>query len=196
MSFTHKKFVAEGFAQRYAWLDVVNCEEFDGFGRATEHLEDVTWMRVFLNHWNMNAGIGSGAEIECLRQLRAFLRKAARTIASGKRLTRMDLEWINRSFEIPLRRHFRERSDGSYVLELLPARRDWDWQKAEILRSLVEMLAGWQQRRLKICPNPGCGWVFLDRTHGNTRKWCSDLTCGNRDRVRRLRDRLRKSRNT
>ncbi len=195
MSFPLKKFEAQGFGQCYAWLDVVNSEEFDGFWRATEHLKDSKWMRAFLNHWKLKVRIGSGTEVERLRELRDFLRRAAERIASGKRLTTTDLGCINKSFEIPLRRHLRQRSDGSYIGELLPARRDWDWQKAEILRSLVEMLAEGQQHRLKICPNPGCRWVFLDCTHGNTRRWCSDLTCGNRDKVRRLRDRLRKSGN-
>jgi predicted RNA-binding Zn ribbon-like protein len=194
MPFTRKKFEAEGFAQRYAWLDVVNSEEFDGFWRATDHLKDSTWMRAFLGHWNLGPRIGSGTEVERLGQLRDFLRRTAERIAGGKRLTTTDLSRINRSFEIPLRRHLRERSDGSYIGELLPARRGWDWQKSEILRSLVEMLVEGQHHRLKICANPGCRWVFLDRTHGNTRRWCSDLTCGNRDKVRRLRDRLRNSR--
>jgi hypothetical protein len=81
------------------------------------------------------------------------------------------------------------RKDGSYFVQLVSVHRDWDWQKAELLRSLAELLADNQQSRLKICHNPACRWVFVDRSHGNTRKWCSDLTCGNRDKVRRLRAR-------
>ena len=46
--------------------------------------------------------------------------------------------------------------------------------------------------RLKICPNHGCRWVFYDETRGNTRRWCDDRSCGNRDKVRRLRERRRK----
>lgn len=192
MAFTLEKFEAQGFAQCYAWIDLVNSEEFDGFGRATEHLRDSTWIRAFLHHWNLKVTISGGAQAERLWELRVFLRRAAERIASGKRLTTADLEFINRSYGIPLRRHLRERHDGSYVGELLSVRGDWDWQKAEILGSLAQMLTDGQQHRLKICPNPGCCWVFLDRTHANTRKWCSDLTCGNRDKVRRLRDRQRK----
>jgi predicted RNA-binding Zn ribbon-like protein len=49
------------------------------------------------------------------------------------------------------------------------------------------MLTPPEPRRLKICPNRGCRWVFYDRTKGKTRVWCNDRTCGNRERVRRAR---------
>ena len=44
---------------------------------------------------------------------------------------------------------------------------------------------------LKRCGNPRCGFVFLDRSDNQRRRWCSD-TCGNRSKVRRFRSRRRK----
>ena len=32
--------------------------------------------------------------------------------------------------------------------------------------------------RVKMCPAAGCGWLFLDRSKGGTRRWCSMDGCG------------------
>jgi predicted RNA-binding Zn ribbon-like protein len=46
--------------------------------------------------------------------------------------------------------------------------------------------------RVKQCPGPTCGWVFLDTTRNRSRRWCETSECGNRNRVqahyRRTRD--------
>lgn len=191
MLFTQQHFEVEGFAQPYSWLDFVNSEEYDGFGRVRDHLEDASWVRCFSLHWGIGERRGKGADFTTLRNLRAFLRRAAKTIAAGKSLSRVDLDTINESLRVPAYRFVKKAQNVSYALEFLPIRRDWRWTKAELLSSFAEFLADGQQRRLKICPNTGCGWVFVDKTHGNTRRWCSDLTCGNRDKVRRLRARRR-----
>jgi predicted RNA-binding Zn ribbon-like protein len=38
---------------------------------------------------------------------------------------------------------------------------------------------------LRRCQGPGCAWLFLDGSRSHTRRWCSSLDCGNRDRARR-----------
>jgi hypothetical protein len=196
MSFNRDKFIAEGFGQRYAWLDLLNSEQRDGFGRVTEHLQDSSWIQVFLSHWNLGARLGGGGSIEGLKRLRAFFCRTAEIVASGKSLPKTDLHWINKGLHVPLHRRVWTRKDRSYGVELVPVHRDWGWQRAELLRSLAELLVDDRHSRLKICPNPGCRWVFFDRSHGNTRKWCSDLTCGNRDKVRRLRARRRQQKDS
>jgi predicted RNA-binding Zn ribbon-like protein len=191
MSCTQDKFLAEGFGQRYAWLDLVNSEQHDGYGHVTEHLRDSSWIRVFLSYWNLGTTVGSGGSIDTLRRLRIFLRRTAQTMASRKNVPKTDLAWINERLQVCLHRRVSVRN-GGYIVDFAPARRDWNWQRAEMLRTLVELLADGLQSRVKVCPNPGCRWVFFDRSHGNTRKWCSDSTCGNRDKVRRLRARRRR----
>jgi predicted RNA-binding Zn ribbon-like protein len=49
----------------------------------------------------------------------------------------------------------------------------------------LDLLQSAELRRLRRCEGPGCGWLFLDRTRSNTRRWCSSSDCGNRDRARR-----------
>lgn len=42
----------------------------------------------------------------------------------------------------------------------------------DLLRSLP-----WE--RTRVCSGARCGWVFLDRSRGGRRRWCSMATCGN-----------------
>lgn len=45
--------------------------------------------------------------------------------------------------------------------------------------------------RLRPCGNPECQLFFVDRSRGNTARWCSMATCGNRMKARRHHARTR-----
>jgi predicted RNA-binding Zn ribbon-like protein len=65
------------------------------------------------------------------------------------------------------------------------------WKQAEALPSVLwpvacsagELLSSKELRLVKECP--GCGWLFLDTSKNQTRRWCSMDTCGSRDKMRR-----------
>lgn len=40
-------------------------------------------------------------------------------------------------------------------------------------------------RRLRLCANDKCRWLFVDDSKGGSRRWCSMSTCGNRAKVQR-----------
>jgi predicted RNA-binding Zn ribbon-like protein len=188
MSSAREKFEADGFGKTYAWIDFVNSEEYNGFGVLSDHFANATWLKTFLKHWSLGKDFGPGATVRDLNRTRDFLRGVAKTIAAGKRLSNLDLDTINQTLRTPVHRFLKTRSKV-FSLEIVPSCHAWHWVQAQVFASLASMLAEGQTQRLKICPNPGCRWVFFDQTHGNRRKWCSDLTCGNRDKVRRLRAR-------
>jgi hypothetical protein len=45
--------------------------------------------------------------------------------------------------------------------------------------------------RLLECQDPACPTVFYDRSKNHTAKWCSMASCGNRNKVRKFRERER-----
>jgi predicted RNA-binding Zn ribbon-like protein len=45
--------------------------------------------------------------------------------------------------------------------------------------------------RLRECQDPSCPTVFYDRSKNHTAKWCSMASCGNRNKVRKFRERER-----
>ena len=53
---------------------------------------------------------------------------------------------------------------------------------AAIARDAIETIAR-AGRELRVCAAPGCNCIFLDRSRGKRRRWCSMQTCGNRAKV-------------
>ncbi len=46
-------FHAKGYGQVAPWVDLANSEEWDGFGKLTDHLANPSWLTAFLKHWNL-----------------------------------------------------------------------------------------------------------------------------------------------
>lgn len=182
-------FAREGYGLTYACLDFVNSEQWDGYGQPTEHLDEPGWLATFLARWGWAEQVGGipipGGE---LRRLRALIRRLVEAVAAGEEPADADLAALNAALGAPARRRLLPDGNG-YRLALAPLESGWGWILAEIAASAAELLAGGQLRRLKLCPNAGCRWAFYDQTNANTRRWCNDLACGNRDKVRRFRER-------
>jgi predicted RNA-binding Zn ribbon-like protein len=53
----------------------------------------------------------------------------------------------------------------------------------QVAVSATLLLASPELSQLKQCPGPRCGWVFLDESRNQTRRWCDPTLCGNRNRV-------------
>ncbi len=182
-------FAGEGFGLRSAALDVINSEHWDGFGRRTDHLDDPAWRAAFLARWGWADMARTGAiPRPDVARLRALLRRIVDVVAAGQGVGDDDTVALDGWLASPARRHLARDAQG-YTLEWVPLEAGWSWIMAEIAASLVGMLAPQRRRRLKVCPNPGCRWAFYDETNGNTRRWCNDRACGNRDKVRRFRAR-------
>ena len=60
----------------------------------------------------------------------------------------------------------------------------------------IELLTTVDLGLLRACPldEGGCGWLFLDRSRGHTRRWCVMADCGTKAKARRLNDRRRAAR--
>lgn len=57
---------------------------------------------------------------------------------------------------------------------------------AGIAWSAAEVMTGPRAERVRQCADErGCGWLFLDRSRLNNRRWCSMGDCGNRAKARR-----------
>lgn len=55
--------------------------------------------------------------------------------------------------------------------------------------STLDLLERGSLDRVKQCPADDCGWLFLDHSRNNSRRWCDMATCGNRTKGRRHRER-------
>jgi predicted RNA-binding Zn ribbon-like protein len=185
-------YAAAGFGREFAWLDLANTLEWNGYGEVTDHLSDSAWLGKILKHWNLASHVLQPVPMRQIITLRSLLRRMAAKLSSGNPLDSRDIAGLNSYLNVPVRVKLFQRQNGVHS-ELLPLHPGWPWILSRIAATFAEMLALRRTDRLKYCLNEGCKWIFYDRTKANTRRWCNDRTCGNRDRVRRARKRAQKS---
>jgi predicted RNA-binding Zn ribbon-like protein len=72
----------------------------------------------------------------------------------------------------------------------------WRWLNGDpdtithrIAFAAADLLTSPALSRVHICPGERCAWLFLDTSRSGRRLWCSETTCGTRNRVRRWRSR-------
>ena len=79
----------------------------------------------------------------------------------------------------------------------------WDWKPGKeddltgFLHPLVwataQLLTSDDRRFLKHCAADTCGWLFLDRSRNQARRWCDMKVCGNNAKARRFYQRHREA---
>lgn len=63
-----------------------------------------------------------------------------------------------------------------------------------IARAMADLLCDDDFTDVKACEGPSCTLLFVDRTRGRVRRWCSMAVCGNRAKQATHRERVLKSR--
>ncbi len=181
-------FLAHGHGKTAPWMDLVNSEEWDTFGRRTDHLNDPAWVPYFVRQWRLAKPSRELAPIARLKTLRAALRKSSEALFHSKPIPSPELRALSAVLNLRGKQQLFQRQNGLRV-EFVPDRPGWRWILAAVARSFVETVPDGESARIKICRNDDCRWVFYDQTKGKTRCWCSSKSCGNRERVRRARAR-------
>jgi predicted RNA-binding Zn ribbon-like protein len=64
---------------------------------------------------------------------------------------------------------------------------------ARLAADLLDLLAGPDIEKVKRCAHPGCSRLYVDSSRAQNRHWCGMGTCGNKAKVRALRERQRAS---
>jgi len=54
-----------------------------------------------------------------------------------------------------------------------------------IIKSAADLLVSSELKRVKQCADDACGWLFMDKSRNNSRRWCSMKDCGNRAKAHR-----------
>jgi predicted RNA-binding Zn ribbon-like protein len=123
-----------------------------------------------------------------VRRVRAALRELLDAAVEKRPPSAGALKEVNRALRAP------------YVIELVPAadgvsldhRHDGDpisGAMARLSEAVTRELTGDNSRRLRVCANDDCRWVFNDHSPAGRRKWCDMSSCGNRAKAARHRER-------
>ena len=156
-----------------------------------------------LIEWSKRAGILDGAEaaelhkkagkdrrrgdgvLGAARELREAIHGLITSAARGKGHAAADIAALNRVLAKAPRRHGLAKADKGFVWKLAERPRTLDAMLFPIAESAGQTLVAAEAARLKSCASPECGWIFLDTTRGNRRRWCDMADCGNRVKARR-----------
>ncbi len=80
---------------------------------------------------------------------------------------------------------------------LLQRQRDWKTANSLLLpiaEAMAELVCNEDFADIKACEGPICSLLFIDRTRGSARRWCSMAVCGNRAKQAAHRERLQQDR--
>lgn len=175
-------------------LDFINSEFRDFRGRwVRDDLKQPGWMEQLLNKWGLQIDNSlDAAMLATLISLRTLLRSMIESLVDGQ-ITEQDQAALNAiMLKMPLCRLLEKDTHG-YQLEMVPVKKDWNWIQAEIAASFAHVLAYHDPRRLKICANTYCRWIFYDESKSRTKLYCTPEKCANLWKARRYRARHKSS---
>lgn len=155
--------------------------QLDGIAAQARALRD--WFKPFIYKH-----MGKALEPAALHDLQPLNQLLARDEEFGQIVVRDRLhdQWHDRGQD-------KRETSG---LAWRPLRR---WQSPESLllpvaRSLADLVCTEDFTQVKACEGGSCTLLFIDRTRGHARRWCSMAVCGNRAKQAAHRNRLRRQR--
>src|SRR6266704_4641261 len=105
-------FYAHGFGKTAPWVDLANSEEWDGFGKRTDQLNDPEWLAAFLRHWKL-APISPGKSSRLAWvNLRNLLRRDAQMLAAGRALGPGEVSKLNQALNVLVRQPLVQHQKG------------------------------------------------------------------------------------
>lgn len=123
-----------------------------------------------------------------LEHARAFRESLARLFtarARGEAVSGADLEPLNALLAEACRHQRLEGRGGSYGWRWADLGGAFEAPLWPIARSAADLLTSADLERVRECDAPDCTWLFIDRSRGRSRRWCSMESCGNRAKARR-----------
>jgi len=76
-------------------------------------------------------------------------------------------------------------SDNGFVWSFCSGTDSMDLFLDPIIKSAADLLVSSELTRVKQCADDACGWLFMDKSRNNSRRWCSMKDCGNRAKAHR-----------
>jgi len=188
-------------------LDFANTSSGRGTPLLQEHLRSYDLLLV----WSEHAGVIAPRECRHLARLAAERPRAAANVlrralvlreaihAIGAALAHdatpsaAALAVVNRELVAAMAEARLRPADGGFTWAFAGAPNSLDSVLRPLVRSAAVLLLAPLHDRVKQCPGHGCGWLFLDLSKNRTRRWCEMKVCGTRNKIRRYRERRRKS---
>lgn len=141
--------------------------------------------RAALLQYALRNETAATAALDKLKRTRETLYHFFSAIAEndGITITATVLEKFNKALTNALSRLQFEKTDTGISAILKQEDTDLMAPLWTVMKSAYDILTNEEHARIKECET--CGWIFLDHTKNNKKRWCSPLTCGTTDKSKR-----------
>jgi len=177
----------------FLFMDFLNSDwrDWRGSGRKEDRLDRQGWLESFCVQWKLEAPFPIDPEArKQLGELREAMRRMIEGLVHEGGFASEDLAIINQALALASSypRLAIGEMDG-FHLKQISSVQGWPRVTSQIAASFADFLIQEDIRRLKICDNKDCCWIFYDESRNRVRRWCDDKACGNLMKVRRFRER-------
>lgn len=181
-------------------LDFVNTLDWRGTDTPQEFLNTYD----DLVSWSRHAGISSQQECRKLYEMAERSNAAAemvlnqalklretiyRLFAAGianQNPRKEDLAIFNNNLSRSMQDSQITLTKEGYTWDISGNRSRLDWVLNPIISSAAEILVSNERKRVKACADSACGWLFIDVSRNQSRRWCDMKDCGNRAKATRF----------
>ena len=166
------------------WLDLLSSLSGRYDGEQVDALDTAESLRDWLREFDLEpVGDVTSEDVPHAAEAREALHRLAVAAVRDVRPAAADVRRLNAALE---RDEGLQVAAGKAGLQPLPPA-SVDDALARLARQAVVDLSGKGAGTLRACGDDTCSSIFLD--HTGRRRWCTDLRCGNRNRVRAHRER-------
>jgi predicted RNA-binding Zn ribbon-like protein len=194
MSKESRKFqVPDALANLYDFANSLDLRHFVHHGvqhAQADELKDAAGLGDWMTRHGLNrAGkVPPAATFEAAVALRAAIRDYLEREPEQRRREAQVREALDQAIgRFPLR----VTAAGKEGLKLVPAGTDAASGLSAVIAELYNGSADGTLDRLKMCASDECKRVFFDRSKPGTRRWCQSTLCGNRQKTRTYRERIK-----
>lgn len=119
-------------------------------------------------------------------ELRETIFRIFSSLAEDNSAANEDLAVFNRYLATTMKMsHLIKKKDG-FHLDTTGNKSKLDWILGPIIRCAADLMVSGEWRKVKKCGDPVCGWLFLDISRNQSRRWCDMQDCGNRAKASRF----------
>jgi predicted RNA-binding Zn ribbon-like protein len=198
----NKKKNADNLKLLGGWLclDFVNTIEWWGKNGPVEYLKTYNDLIA----WERHAGVLTYQEASLLAQkafesqseadrvlnrgikLRENIYRIFCAIIAGDKVPAEALVLFNKNLATTMQSAQILQGQGQFRWDVSGDKSRLDWLLNPIIYSASDLLVSEALKKVKICCNPFCGWLFLDSSRNQSRRWCDIKACGNRAKATRF----------
>ena len=181
-------------------LDFVNTVEWWGKRGPKEYLKSYHDLVLWGRHTGIlsyqDARVLSQRAYECrseadsalnlAHKLRENLYQLLSAIITGNEASTEALILFNKHLAATMQSAEIMVGQGGFHWDVTGDKSKLDWILNPIVYSAADLLVSDELRKVKSCFNPFCGWLFLDGSRNQSRRWCDMKDCGNRAKALRF----------